>query len=282
MYHLYRSLLKDAQRPHGPIGLERDGLVQFIQQPDQLGMVTEHVSAGVRLMTKKNADAVGHEAATLVAEQLAKKPDSSIVFPTGKTPLPLYKALRELGHLNWFHSRLFQLDEYLPPQPGQPTGYETFAEFMQRELWAHVDGQKYYLKDFLGNPQGYEHLVKQNNGPDLVLLGIGANGHVAFNEPGSQPDSATRVIDLTAETLRSNFGGLHQAEYPRQAVTMGLKTILGAKKILLMATGEGKRDILQRAFNPTTPPSLDCPASWLKRHPNVLILTDFKVSFPVD
>lgn len=281
MYHLYRSSLNNAQRPDGPMGQQWGGHVRS-KQSDQLGMVKKQATADIRLLTKESADAVGQEAARIVAAQLATKPESSIVFPTGKTPLPLYKALRETPGIEWSDSQLFQLDEYLPPQPGQPARYETFAEFMQRELWAHVAGEKYYIKDYLQNPQGYECLVNQNNGPDLVILGIGSNGHIAFNEPGSQPDSHTRVIDLTEETLRSNFGGIDRVEYPRQAMTMGLRTILGAKRILLMATGEGKRDILQRAFNPATPPSLDCPASWLKQHPNVLILTDFQVSFQVD
>jgi glucosamine-6-phosphate deaminase len=281
MYHLYRSLINETQRPHGPIGPQWDGQLR-LHQSDPLGMEKEQVSAGIRLTIKESADAVGRSAANLVAEQLAKKPNASIVFPTGKTPLPLYNALRDMPQINWSESQLFQLDEYIQPQPDQPPCYETFAQFMERELWAHVAGQKYYIKDFLQDPQAYERLVARNQGPDLIILGIGSNGHVAFNEPGSRPESATRVIELTEETLRSNFVGLHRDDTPHQAMTLGLRAILGAKNILLMATGECKRDILQRAFNPHTPPELDCPASWLKQHPNVLILTDFQVSFPVD
>jgi len=245
-------------------------------------MAKEQVFSGIRTVCEADATAVGLKAAVIVAEQLAQKPDSSIVFPTGKTPLPLYQALRAMPEINWSQSKLFQLDEYIPPHPGKTPQYETFAEFMHRELWDHVDGQAHYIKDYIQAPELYEYRVTEGNGPDLVILGIGSNGHVAFNEPGSQPDSPTRIIDLTEATLESNFGGLNREQCPRQALTLGLKAILGAKKILLLATGENKREIVQRAFNPATRPSLDCPASWLKEHPHTLILSDFDISFPAD
>jgi glucosamine-6-phosphate deaminase len=263
-------------------------------------MVKESATTGLRLIHHQNATAVGLAAAQLVAEQLQQKPDSSIVFPTGNTPLPMYSALRTLSKVDWGHSRLFQLDEYLSPSQGEP-GYETFAAYMQRELWEHVSGQKFYIRDFIEDPEAYERLVSMSQqgaqGPDLVILGIGANGHVAFNEPGSRPDSQTRIIDLTEQTLRSNFGQAHietsveknppvqdkhRLELPRQAMTLGLRTILSARKILLLATGKNKHAILARALNPVSPPALDCPASWLKTHRNLVVLTDFPVSFPMD
>jgi len=259
-------------------------------------MVKESATTGLRLIHHQNAAAVGLAAAQLVAEQLQQKPDASIVFPTGNTPLPMYSALRTLPDVNWQYSRLFQLDEYLPPNGGEP-GYETFAAYMQRELWEHISGQKFYIRNFFDEPEAYERLVIRDQGPDLVILGIGANGHVAFNEPGSRPDSPTRIIALTEQTLRSNFGQAHtetsveknppvqdnhQLELPRQAMTLGLRTILSARKILLLATGKNKQPILTRALNPVNPPALDCPASWLKTHRNLVVFTDFPVSFPVD
>lgn len=278
MYHQYRSLFSEAARPDGPQG-------QTWPKPRALkrsGMSKELSCAGIRIVRKKNAAAVGQEAAGIVAGQLSLKPESAIVFPTGKTPLPMYKALRGMSQIDWSHSRLFQLDEYIPPHPNRAPRYETFAEFMRRELWGHVGGKKHYLQDYLPDPAEYERLVTASGGPDLVILGIGANGHVAFNEPGSLPDSPIRRIDLTEETLRSNFGDIDRSEFPKQAVTLGLNAILGARQVLLLATGEGKRDIVQRAFAPGTTPSPECPASWLKTHPNTLILCDFEVSFPVD
>jgi glucosamine-6-phosphate deaminase len=121
-------------------------------------------------------------------------------------------------------------------------------------------------------------MVTKDDGPDLIILGIGHNGHIAFNEPGSMDDSITRVVDLAEQTMVSNFGGVGQAGYPTQAITLGLKAILSARHILMLATGSGKRGIIQRAFNMETPPDPDCPASWLKRHPHVTLLTDFEFS----
>jgi glucosamine-6-phosphate deaminase len=278
MYHQYRSHYSEAVRPDGSPG-------QLWPKPRALersGMAKEHSGAGLRIVRKENAAAVGQEAAEIVAEHLTRKPDSAIVFPTGKTPLPMYRALRSMPRIEWSHSRLFQLDEYIPPHPERAPRYETFADFMRRELWTHIDGKKHYLQDYFSDPATYEHLVTEGGGPDLVILGIGANGHVAFNEPGSLPDSPIRRIDLTEETLRSNFGAIGLDECPHQAITMGLKTILGAKQVLLLATGAGKCDIVQLAFDPKTPPSLEYPASWLKIHPNTLVLCDFEVSFQVD
>ena len=157
--------------------------------------------AGVRFVRLPNANAVGEQAALMVADQLANKPNSTLVFPTGKTPLPLYQALRHMPELDWHSSRLFQLDEYVKPKMAGPLPYETFAEFMDRELWDYIAGHKFYIQHYFQQPAAYEQLVLQGGGPDLVILGIGGNGHVAFNEPGSAPDSPTRVIELAEQTM---------------------------------------------------------------------------------
>ncbi len=235
-------------------------------------------TGNVQFVRKNSADAVGLEAADRVAAQLVSKPDSTLVFPTGNTPLPMYKALRHMPHLNWKQSRLFHLDEYVQPAGhGGPLKYETYQEYMRRELWDCLDAQKHYFAHYTAQPAQYEQLVNATGGPELVILGIGANGHIAFNEPGSAPDSPARTIDLTDQTVISNFGSVGKKDYPTQAVTLGLKTILGAKQILLLATGEGKREILKKALDPATPPDPAIPASYLKSHPNVTVITDFDV-----
>lgn len=232
---------------------------------------------GIRFITLRNADEVGQYAANLVAEQLKRKPNASFVFPTGKTPLPMYAALRRMTELHWESARLFQLDEYIKPPVQRPLPYETFAEFMNRELWDYIGGNKYYIQHYFNNPAEYERLALLDGGPDLVILGIGTNGHVAFNEPGSPKDSPTRIIDLTEETLQSNFGSGHKQGFPTQAMTLGLHAILAGKHILLLALGEGKHEIVKRAFDASEPPSEECPASWLKLHPHVSVVTDFEV-----
>jgi glucosamine-6-phosphate deaminase len=247
------------------------------------GMALLDNMPGSRFIQEPDSEAVGLKAAGLIAEQLAEKPDSSIVFPTGKTPLPMYRALRHQPELSWRQSRLFHLDEYVrPPDATGPLKYETFEAYMRRELWDYIDGKKFYFSHYTADPAAYEQLVRAQDGPDLVILGIGKNGHIAFNEPGSAPDSPGRLIQLTEETINSNFGhspasASTRTGYPTQAVTLGLKTILAARRLILLATGTGKRLIVQRAFDPTTPPDTTCPASWLKRHPNVTVLTDFSL-----
>lgn len=233
-----------------------------------------------RFIALQDARSVGQQAALLIARQIKDKPDASIVFPTGKTPLPLYAVLRQMSGLGWSKTRLFQLDEYVKPTGLQePLPYETFATFLNRELWHHIGGNKYYIQDYLACPDAYEKQLSENGGPDLVILGIGGNGHIAFNEPGSSPDSITRVVSLAPKTLNANFGDSNKAGYPTEAITMGLATILASKQIILLATGVNKQDIVAQAFAPDTEPSVHCPASWLKRHPCLTVMTDFE--FPL-
>lgn len=237
----------------------------------------------VQFINTIDRNAVGLRAAWMVQAQLNSKPDSSIVFPTGNTPLPMYEALGRIRNLDWSRSRLFQLDEYCQPEgmDAFPPGVETFAGFLDRVLWSRVDAQKFYLKDMLDDPMQYEGLVRANRGPDLTILGIGMNGHIAFNEPGSPSDSPTRRVDLAEETLVHNFGeerlNRDRAVLPRQAVTLGLSAILASRRILLLATGSRKRGIIRKAFGQHIAPSVACPASWLKMHPYVTVLTDFSV-----
>jgi glucosamine-6-phosphate deaminase len=241
---------------------------------------TRHTN-GVTFMNAGSPQAMGEMAARIIAEQLAQKPESSLVFPTGKTPQPLYAALRELaasGGIDWRRSRLFHLDEYVNPQPEQSPSYRTFADEIDEQLWGAIpEAEKHYFKD-APDPLAYERAVMGNKGtgPDLVVLGIGANGHIAFNEPGSSQDAPSRLVSLAEQTIISNFGGLGKAGTPTQAMTLGLHAILAAKTIILLAN-RGKEEIVRRAFDPVTPSSPEIPASWLKRHSNVKVITDFNV-----
>lgn len=242
------------------------------------GMVRKpKADGGVRFIQLPNADAVGQKAALLVADLLVKKPNAAIVFPTGSTPLPMYQALRHMTHVHWENSRLFHLDEYIPPSGTRQARYQTYAEYMNTELWDYIRADKNYIVHYTDKPADYEKKMTAHGGPDLVILGIGTNGHVAFNEPGSDEHSPTRIIELSEQTLISNFGGAGKKGYPVQAITVGLKAILKAKKILLLATGEKKREVVRHAFDPATLPSADLPASWLKKHPDVTVMTDFLV-----
>lgn len=238
---------------------------------------------GVRMVTLANADAVGQKAANMVADQLKQKPASSIVFPTGNTPKPMNAHLRALKGINWQQSRLFHLDEYLNPTPAQAPVYSTFADDMDRELWQHIPvtpQNLHYFRDY--TPEAYDSLVMgpQGEGPDMVILGIGADGHIAFNMPGpeSGQTAPSRLTRINKDTQAANFKDqAGQPGYPIEAKTLGIGTILKAKKIILLATGENKKEAIQRAFDPKRPASSACPASWLRFHPNVTVLTDFSL-----
>ena len=232
---------------------------------------------GVRFVQADSADNVGRFAADLVRQQLQAQKDSTIVFPTGNTPKPMYARLREMPGLDWSQSKLFHLDEYVK----RPKDGEFFYEYMDRELWRHVAGEKYYARDHLDNPMGYERLLRQKSKggtPDLLILGIGDNGHLAFNEPGpgGAKDSPTRIDALAESTQTANFGSGQTSERT-EALTLGMDAILSAKKIILLATGPKKQGIMREAFDFTKPPTPDIPASWLKLHPNVVVVTDFEV-----
>ncbi len=236
-------------------------------------------TSGIRWLQESGSDAFGEHAADLVAAQLQEKPNATLVFPTGNTPLPMYQALRHRPALRWHSARLFHLDEYVKPSAlaDTPRRYESYADYMRRELWDYVDGEKFFLRDHEKNPLAYESLIEANGGIDLAILGIGRNGHIAFNEPGSFPDSSTRLVNLSETTRISNFGASNRPGYPTQAITLGLRLLLQARHILLLATGDSKKEILHRALDPANPPSAACPASWLQTCPRLTVLTDFAV-----
>ena len=269
----------------------RSGQAGAVQFGAGTPRMTPTGNSGVRFVRKDNAAAVGKEAAVMIANQLAWQPDSTFIFPTGGTPLPMYESLRHRPELNWKKARLFHLDEYVPPQGYTgPTRYETYEEYMRRELWDYLDADRHFFKHSANDPVGYEREINKTGGPDVVVLGIGVNGHVAFNEPGADPHSPARTIEMADSTILRNFklpnpprkadgtldrDALHRMGYPTDAVTVGLDTILRAKKIVLLATGADKQAIVKQAFDPKTPPDPQLPASWLKTHPDVTVITDF-------
>lgn len=189
------------------------------------------------------------------------------------------------GKLSFRNTTTFNLDEYYPLDSSHPQSYRFF---MNEKLFRYVDitltpieggrwGQT-NVPDALERHVGtacleYEQAIVKAGGIDLQILGIGQNGHIAFNEPGTNPWSRTRVVKLDENTRAANarfFGSLD--EVPGYAITMGIATILEAKKIVLLASGESKADAIQRALTgPITP---DCPASYLQLHPDVTFIVD--------
>ncbi len=194
------------------------------------------------------------KAAELFADAIRSRPQIVLGLATGGTPVPMYKQLirlhREDG-LDFSQVRSFNLDEYIGLPPDHP---QNFRVFMQDHLFDHINiapsntfvpnGR---ANDIAAQLVDYEAAIKAAGGIDLQLLGLGHNGHIAFNEPGSAADSRTRVVDLTAETIENNarfFASMD--DVPRTAITMGIGTILESKQIVMLAFGQQKAAAVHR------------------------------------
>lgn len=204
---------------------------------------------------------------------------------TGSTPIPLYQELIRLhqeANLSFENVYTFNLDEYCGLSENHS---ESYHYFMHKHLFDHIDIPKenifipsgkvepVFLKDYC---VGYEKAIQELGGLDIQILGIGRNGHIGFNEPGSSGVSITRKIELHHVTKRdaaSAFGGFDLV--PNHAITMGMKTILSAKKIYLMAFGESKKQAIKQAILGDITDEL--PASFLQHHDNVSYYLDFDI-----
>jgi glucosamine-6-phosphate deaminase len=202
-------------------------------------------------------------------DEFKKLPASpTVALPTGNTMIPFYRLASENRSLLRTESwTCFQLDEYLPVTA--ETEDLSFKAFLEKYFFStNLVKEAHFLEQFQ-NPDDYEQKIIEKGGLDVVLLGIGQNGHIAFNEPGSEPDSRTRVVALHPQTLLANFKGTTPFT---QAMTIGIATILSAKKIYIVALGKNKANAVKNAIN--EPETRTCPASFLRRHPDVTWLLD--------
>jgi glucosamine-6-phosphate deaminase len=234
----------------------------------------------MRVIMEKTGDDVSRTAGALVAELVRRKPNCVLGLATGGTPLGLYRELIRLHReedLDFSGVITFNLDEYVGLAP---TDEHSYRHFMRASLFDHVnieprnthvpDGR---ALDFPTYCARYEEMIREAGGIDLQVLGIGGDGHIAFNEPGSSLGSRTRLKTLASETIRDNarfFGS--EEKVPRLAVTMGVGTILEARRCLLLAIGEAKA----RAIRDTVegPITAQVTASALQLHPDVITVLD--------
>jgi glucosamine-6-phosphate deaminase len=219
--------------------------------------------------------------ATRVLEAMVANPALVLGLPTGRTPLALYRELRERSggrRLDWSRVRTFNLDEFAGLEATHPGSYRAF---MQEELFDHVsidpanigmlDGR---ASDLQAECRRYEAAIAAAGGIDIQLLGIGGNGHIGFNEPAGGLCAHTHVAELEQESREANaqlFGGDWTA-VPERALSMGMATILGARQIVLMATGEEKAEAVFGMVEGLITPWL--PASFLQVHPRVTVMLD--------
>ena len=202
----------------------------------------------------------------MVETQIKEHPLSKLGLPTGSTPLGMYEELVN-RKLDWSNTITFNLDVYLM-NINHPESYQSY---MRKNLFDRTNIYPNHYHFPFRPFSAFEDKIAGSMGIDLCILGIGTNGHIAFNEPGSSFQSRTRVVELSEQTIKDNsrfFDSID--EVPTQAITMGLGTIMEAKKIILMARGQSKLNILNVAMNGEV--TEDVPASILQNHDNVEVL----------
>ncbi len=234
----------------------------------------------MKLIVTKDYAAMSQAGAKLFIDLIKNKPDAVLGLATGSTPIGLYKELIKAHQEGLDFSRLttFNLDEYL----GLASDHEqSYNYFMHTELFNHVNIPEEHihmpdglLNDIKAFSAYYEDAIQQAGGIDLQLLGVGENGHIAFNEPGETLSAVTFVSELTEDTIEVNSRFFDDVkDVPTQAVSMGMGSILSAKKIVMMANGEKKRPVMERLLRDQTV-STDFPISFLKCHPDVTLIVD--------
>jgi glucosamine-6-phosphate deaminase len=234
----------------------------------------------MRLIIKNNSHDFDKQAADEIVNQIKKKADSVIGFATGNTTVGLHEELvnrYQEESVDFSNVTTFNLDEYVGVSKEDPT---SCYSRMENQLFKYVNLKVENIKCLDGmatsldmEAENYEILLRKVGGIDIQVLGIGTNGHIAFNEPGSPFGSVSRIVDIANQTVKgkaSLFGSLERV--PRQGITMGIKSIMKAKRILLLAKGEQKASIIFKTLN--GPVTTDVPASILQLHPNVTVILD--------
>ncbi len=235
----------------------------------------------MRIIKASNYNEMSRCAANIIAAQITLKPDSVLGLATGSTPIGTYKLLVESyqqGNLDFSKVKSVNLDEYCGLDGSHDQSYRYF---MNTNLFNHVNIDMANTNvpngiatDLEQECKRYDRLIEELGGVDLQLLGIGHNGHIGFNEPNEFFDKTTHVVDLKQSTIDANSRFFEKIEdVPRRAITMGIKSIMSARKILLVA-GTDKKDIIERAlFGPITP---QVPASVLQFHNDLIVVVSEK------
>lgn len=215
-----------------------------------------------------------------ICHSIRNRSQPVIGFATGSTPLGVYRYFidnYQAQKVSFRQVKAFNLDEYVGLTPSHP---RSFASAMKNELFSHIDilpeninaldGSK---EDMIQECQRYESLIDANP-IDIQILGIGMDGHIAYNEPGSPLDGACHVVDLHQESIESSldYGFDHIEDVPTQGVTQGIGTIMKAKQLIMMAKGEKKADLVKRMIYGEV--TSDFPSSIIQRHPNVIVCLD--------
>ena len=222
--------------------------------------------------------ALADRAAAILLGGIRQDPRIVLGLPTGRTPIGMYDRVVRICGAEYHCFRdvtTFNLDEYAGVERDHPGSYFTY---MKQHLFDHVDidPANAHLPngtapDLAAECARYEREIADAGGLDLTFLGLGRNGHIGFNEPGTPFDARTRVVELTESTRKANADLFPQGHVPTHAITMGIGTILGSKRIVLLVAGSGKEDALARLHDGAVDESF--PASALRTHGDVTVLT---------
>lgn len=232
----------------------------------------------MKIITVPTYEKMSRQAANIISAQVIMKPDCVLGLATGSSPVGVYRQL-----IDWYHKgdidfsqvTSVNLDEYVGLSGDHPQSYRYF---MQENFFNHIniDPSRTFVpcgtaSDPAAECAEYDARIKRMGGIDLQLLGIGLDGHIGFNEPADSFVTATHVADLHESTIRANSRFFaSEADVPKQAISMGMVSIMQAKKILLIANGPAKKEVLFRAFNGPITPAL--PASILQLHPDLTVI----------
>lgn len=228
----------------------------------------------------KNYQEMSEEAAKLVAAQLAEKNDSVLGLATGSTPEGMYACLTQMyrdGKIDFSQVKSVNLDEYYPIDPENDQSYRYFMNYHLFDK-VNIDKKNTHLPDGLAKDPAkfcadYEKLIASLGGIDLQVLGIGRNAHIGFNEPGDVLYPDTHVTDLTPSTIEANSRFFASEDLvPRRALTMGIASILRAKKILILASGTNKHNAVKKLLGNTL--ETKYPATMLNLHNDVTLICD--------
>lgn len=231
----------------------------------------------MRVHVVEDFDEMSKKAADEIINELKARPFINLGLATGNSPIGVYKRLVEAfreGRISFSRTKVFILDEYYSISPESDL---SFVGTVRRQFLDQVDVAEdnvFYLNGLARDPEEechrYEEEIKRAGGIDLQILGIGINGHIGFNEPGSPWDSVTRPVDIAPETIAFNRRG--GVSIPEKAMTMGIRTIMNARRIILLAAGKQKALALFKMIHGRI--THEWPASILQLHPNIDIIAD--------
>ena len=234
----------------------------------------------MKIYCTENYQQMSRQAANIISAHVILKPNCVLGLATGSTPIGMYQQLIEWykkGDLDFSQVKSVNLDEYVGLAP---THDQSYRYFMQANLFDHVNidvANTHVPNGLAEDPEAecrrYNDIIRNLGGIDVQVLGMGHNGHIGFNEPDMAFELETHVVDLQESTIEANCRFFaSRDEVPRQAMTMGIKSIMQARQILVVVSGADKADIVKKAFTGPVVPQV--PASILQMHPNVLLVGD--------